>query len=84
PTTSAGVAAATAPQSTKVASPAPPRAEAEAEDEIVRRLRPVLRQGESLRRCAGCGRVFVAAAADADAARVYCSLAGCQLKARSF
>ena len=44
-------------------------------DQFAKMLRP----GESLARCQGCGGQFVAQADEAD----YCSLAACQLKARS-
>ncbi len=52
------------------------------ETEIARSLRPLLREGETLRRCAGCGRAFVATD-DPPRMRAYCSLAACQLKRRS-
>jgi ribonuclease HI len=39
-------------------------------------LRPMLREDETVRECAGCGRMFVAKRAH------YCALAECQLKAR--
>ena len=80
-------APAIAPQAAQPPPPTPPMSEAE--QDIARRLRPALRQGESIRRCAGCCRVFVGAApnqarpATADeSAAAYCSLAECQLKAR--
>lgn len=51
------------------------------EESAAAELRPLLREGESLRRCGCCGHVFVALAA-ADEAPVYCALAKCQLTAR--
>jgi len=51
------------------------------------RLKPLLGHGEQIRRCAGCGRSFVASAAsvprNADDSARYCALAACQLKVRS-
>jgi ribonuclease HI len=42
------------------------------------KLAPLLAPGETVRRCAGCGREFVSSAS----AEAYCSLAECQLRAR--
>ena len=56
-------------------------AEAENEVEIARLLRPLLAESETLRRCAGCHRAFVATGNPARM-QAYCSLAGCQLKRR--
>jgi ribonuclease HI len=53
----------------------------ESEAEIARLLRPLLQADETLRRCAGCGRAFIAAG-NPPRMRAYCSLAGCQLKRR--
>jgi ribonuclease HI len=50
--------------------------------EIAPVLRPLLREGESLRRCSGCGRVFVATG-QPPPMMAYCALAACQLKYRS-
>jgi hypothetical protein len=55
--------------------------EADNEVEIARLLRPLLAEGETLRRCAGCHRAFVATGNPARM-RAYCSLAACQLKRR--
>ncbi|MBE3603203.1 ribonuclease HI [bacterium] len=49
------------------------------DDATVRELRPLLAAGESIRKCDGCGRAFVAAASQPDR---HCQLAMCQLKAR--
>lgn len=57
-----------------------PAAEFGDDEASVRELRPLLAGDESVRRCRGCGRAFVVSAA--DAARGYCALAACQLKAR--
>ena len=57
-------------------------AELEDEAEIARLLRPLLRGDERLRRCAACGRAFVASG-NPPRMRAYCSLAGCQLKRRT-
>jgi len=46
------------------------------DDDMVRELQPMLRDDETIRTCAGCGRAFVSKRA------TYCSLAECQLKAR--
>lgn len=51
------------------------------ETEIARLLRPLLEADETLRRCAGCHRAFVAAG-NPPRMRAYCSLAPCQLKRR--
>jgi ribonuclease HI len=56
-------------------------AEAENEAEIGRLLRPLLAADETLRRCAGCHRAFVATG-HPPRMRAYCSLAACQLKRR--
>ncbi len=45
-------------------------------DETVRDLEPLLREGETIRVCAGCGAKFVSKRA------LYCSQVRCQLKAR--
>jgi len=54
---------------------------------VAERLKPLLGHGEQIRRCAGCGRSFVASAAsvprNADDSARYCALAACQLKVRS-
>jgi|SRR6516225_7077258 len=66
-------------------SPAPSdeeTAEAENEAGIARLLRPLLAADETLRRCAGCHRAFVATG-NPPRMRAYCSLAACQLKRRS-
>jgi ribonuclease HI len=52
------------------------------EREIARRLRPLLREGEALRRCSNCGQAFVVNG-DPPEGQAYCSLMGCQLKLRS-
>jgi hypothetical protein len=51
------------------------------EAEMIRALRPLLREDETIRRCVSCGRPFVAPAQAADVF-AHCSLAACQLKAR--
>jgi ribonuclease HI len=56
-------------------------AEVENETEIARLLRPLLAADETLRRCAGCHRAFVATG-NPPRMRAYCSLAACQLKRR--
>lgn len=53
----------------------------ENETEIAHLLRPLLQADETLRRCAGCGRAFVATG-NPPRMRAYCSLAACQLKRR--
>ena len=55
---------------------------ADNESACVSELRPLLHEGEALRRCAGCGRMFVAKGSGADDAIAYCALAECQLIAR--
>jgi len=77
----------TAPHAAPAATPLPPMSAAE--QDVARRLHPTLRQGEAIRRCAGCGRLFVGAAprqarpqAADETTAAYCSLAECQLKAR--
>ena len=47
-----------------------------AAEDAMRELRQMLRQDETIRRCAGCGRVFVSRRAH------YCSHVACQLQAR--
>jgi len=59
--------------------PAQPRPRSEAE--VLQSLRPLLREGETIRRCASCGRAFVVPAQAVDVL-AYCSLAPCQLNAR--
>jgi hypothetical protein len=54
---------------------------ADNEAEIARMLRPLLIAGETLRRCAGCHRAFVATG-NPPRMQAYCSLAACQLKRR--
>jgi ribonuclease HI len=54
---------------------------ADNESEIVRLLRPLLAAGETVRRCAGCHRAFVATG-NPPRMRAYCSLVACQLKHR--
>ncbi len=54
---------------------------AENEAEIARLLRPLLAADETLRRCAGCHRAFVATG-NPPRMQAYCSLAACQLKRR--
>jgi ribonuclease HI len=49
--------------------------------EMLRALRPLLREDETIRRCVSCGRPFVAPAQATDVCS-YCSLAACQLRAR--
>jgi ribonuclease HI len=51
------------------------------EAEIGKLLRPLLKAGETLGRCAACNRLFVAMPNFADR-EAYCSLAACQLKRR--
>lgn len=51
---------------------------ADSKPALAEALTPMLRPGERLARCAGCGRDFVAAASD----QRYCSLVACQLAAR--
>lgn len=53
---------------------------ADAEAETLDSLRPLLRENEAIRRCANCGRTFVAP--ENAAAAVFCALASCQLAAR--
>lgn len=53
----------------------------DAEAEMLRQLRELLGENETIRRCANCGRAFVAAADDSHAL-TYCDLAPCQLAAR--
>jgi ribonuclease HI len=53
----------------------------ETETEVARLLRPLLATDETLRRCAGCHRPFVATG-NPPRMRAYCSLAACQLKRR--
>ena len=43
------------------------------------KLEPLLKPGESIRRCARCGQSFVADSPD----RAYCALVSCQLRART-
>jgi len=64
--------------------PAPNPSETTVDNEtaIARSLRPLLREGETLRRCANCGRVFVATG-DPPRMQAYCALAACQLKHRT-
>jgi ribonuclease HI len=52
-----------------------------AEAGIARLLKPLLAPDETLRRCAGCHRAFVATG-NPPRMRAYCSLAACQLKRR--
>lgn len=52
------------------------------ESATVAELGPLLRDGEALRRCVSCGRMFVARADVAAEAPVHCALAKCQLNAR--
>ena len=47
-----------------------------AEANAARELKPLLSDGYTIRKCAGCGRMFVAKQAQ------YCTLVECQLKAR--
>ncbi len=54
----------------------------QSEAEIVELLRPLLKAGETLLRCAACNRLFVAMA-DAPNTQAYCSQAVCQLKRRT-
>jgi len=56
-------------------------ADAQNEADIVRLLRPLLRDGESVRRCASCHRAFVTMG-DPPRMQAYCMLAACQLKRR--
>jgi len=49
------------------------------QSEDAARMAPLLRHGESIRECAGCGAKFVSSRAGDD----YCSEIRCQLKARS-
>jgi ribonuclease HI len=58
------------------------QATASHESEIARSLRPLLGGNETLRRCANCGRAFVASG-DPPPGQAYCSLVACQLKSRS-
>jgi ribonuclease HI len=75
--------AATAPatKSRKVSESDEESAGEEDEAEIARLLRPLLAADETLRRCAGCHRAFVATGSP-PRMRAYCSLAACQLKRR--
>jgi len=57
-------------------------AEVEAEADIAHALRPLLVGEESLRRCAGCHRAFVATG-NPPRMQAYCSAAACQLKMRT-
>ena len=52
----------------------------ESEAEVTRQLRPLLEGGETIARCEGCGRMFVAWSV--PVMMPYCTLASCQLKAR--
>jgi ribonuclease HI len=65
-----------------IAPDPPPGGERLDEREIARRLRPLLRDGEGLRRCSNCGQAFVVNG-DPPEGQAYCSLIGCQLKLRS-
>jgi ribonuclease HI len=57
-----------------------PRRGARASDgEDAARLTPMLKHGESIRECAGCGAQFVSSRAEED----HCSQVRCQLKARA-
>ena len=72
---------------------APPAPVEGSDDRAVAELRPLLGQGERIARCAACGRSFVARDAsepraatgprDGAGGERYCSLAACQLRARS-
>jgi hypothetical protein len=53
----------------------------ESEAELTSQLEPLLAVGETIARCGGCGRMFVTWSAPVTTP--YCSLASCQLKARS-
>ncbi len=63
-----------------IAAPAERRREpvAAEEGETARRMESLLRDGETIRKCAGCGRLFVSE----NAQESYCSMVACQLKAR--
>jgi RNase H len=50
----------------------------EGEEDAARRLEGSLSEGESIRRCAGCGRLFLSRSPD----QAYCSLVQCALRAR--
>src|SRR6266851_5689366 len=52
----------------------------ESEAEVTRQLRPLLEGGETIARCEGCGRMFIACSV--PVMMPYCTLASCQLKAR--
>jgi ribonuclease HI len=67
-------------QPAKALAPAPRSVDEEAA--VVAELRPLLGDRESLRRCAGCGRMFVARVEAVAETLAYCALANCQLKAR--
>jgi ribonuclease HI len=66
---------------------APPAPLENLDDLAVAKLRPLLGEGERIARCAACGRSFVARDAsgprDRGGGERYCSLAACQLRARS-
>jgi ribonuclease HI len=55
-----------------------PAATEKAESDL-EKLEPLLKPGESIRRCARCGQSFVCDSPD----RAYCALVSCQLKARA-
>src|SRR5216683_1368091 len=70
---------------TRGAFPAAPKAARvvrndENEAEVARQLEPLLAGGETIARCEGCGRMFVAWSV--PVMMPYCTLASCQLKAR--
>jgi ribonuclease HI len=56
-------------------------ADARSEADVVRLLRPLLHEGESVRRCASCHQAFVTTG-DPPRMQAYCMLAACQLKRR--
>jgi ribonuclease HI len=69
------------PQDREVSEPRALSNEETAEAGIARLLKPLLAPDETLRRCAGCHRAFVATG-NPPRMRAYCSLAACQLKRR--
>jgi hypothetical protein len=54
-------------------------ASSEKKESDLEKLEPLLKAGESIRRCARCGQSFVTDSPD----RAYCALVSCQLKART-
>ena len=69
---------ATARASGQVAPPTHKTPAAQADDDAMQHLEGLLRPGESIKRCAECGQMFVSESPEKE----HCSLAQCQLKAR--